>query len=198
MIVDFLRHGTTGRHGHLDGRTDFPLTAEGHAQVSGVTKRKKWDAIVTSPLKRAKEAAEPLARTLAVALRVDADWSEIDFGAWDGRARSEIEADVGAREALAAFYRAEAQGASPGGETRVDFAARIHRAILSLAESPPRQPVLVITHAGPIRQALADVCGLPLDRLWSIRIGHATRVRLEFAIGGDGLPWGEIVEVAQP
>ena len=58
--------------------------------------------------------------------------------------------------------------------------------------------MLVVTHAGPMRVALHQVCGLPLDRLWALRIGFGTRIRLNFEVAADARVWGEIVEISQP
>jgi alpha-ribazole phosphatase len=49
-----------------------------------------------------------------------------------------------------------------------------------------------------MRVALHQVCGLPLDRLWALRIGFGTRIRLNFEVAADARVWGEIVEISQP
>jgi alpha-ribazole phosphatase len=47
-------------------------------------------------------------------------------------------------------------------------------------------------------QALSQVCGLPLDKLWALRIGFGTRIRLNFEVAANEQVWGEIVEINQP
>jgi alpha-ribazole phosphatase len=198
MLIDLLRHGTTGRDGYLDGRTDHPLSAEGRAQFESQTGHRDWPTIVTSPLRRAREAAEGLAGARNLALRVDEDWAELDFGVWDGRRKSELEAEPATQAALAAFYRDPSISPPPGGEAWASFEARIGRALRRLADKTGPGPVLVVTHAGPMRLALAMACGLPLDRLWALRIGFGTRIRVNLEVVANGKFWGEIVEVSQP
>jgi uncharacterized phosphatase len=58
-----VRHGETDWNslGKLQGRADIPLNKIGVLQAEecrDVLKSSKWDVIITSPLKRAKETAE--------------------------------------------------------------------------------------------------------------------------------------------
>jgi alpha-ribazole phosphatase len=198
MLVDLLRHGTTGREGYLDGKTDRVLAAEGWAQFSSQTEHQSWPTIVTSPLLRARAPAERLARSRNLVVMIDGDWAELDFGVWDGRWKSELEAEPAERAALAAFYRDPQANPPPGGESWASFDARIARALSRLVDSASPGPVLVVTHAGPMRRALHLVCGLPLDKLWALRIGFGTRIRLNFEVAADARFWGEIVEISQP
>src|SRR5438552_16761312 len=105
MLIDLLRHGATDREGYLDGKTDHPLSAEGWAQFSSQTEHRSWSSIVSSPLLRARVAAEALAKARNLDLRVDDDWAELDFGLWDGRRKSEREAEPGTLAALADCQR---------------------------------------------------------------------------------------------
>jgi alpha-ribazole phosphatase len=198
MLIDLLRHGTTGRDGYLDGRTDHAVSAEGRTQFKSQTVHRDWPTIVTSPLRRAREAAQRLAGARNLALRIDEDWAELDFGVWDGRHKSELEAEPAIQAALAAFYRDPSTNPPPGGEAWASFEARIGRALRRLARSACPGPVLVVTHAGPMRLALAIVCGLPLDSLWALRIGFGTRIRVNLEVVANDKFWGEIVEVSQP
>lgn len=154
--------------------------------------------IVTSPLRRTREAAEILAKERNVDLRLDNDWAELDFGAWDGWSRSEIEGVARGHAALAAFYRDPSVNSPPGGEPWASFEARIGRALCRLAHEAGRESILVVTHAGPIRLALSQSCGLPLDGLWALRIGYGTRIRLHLEADTNERVWGEIVEISQP
>jgi alpha-ribazole phosphatase len=198
MLIDLVRHGTTGRDGYLDGRTDHPLSAEGWAQFESQTADRNWPTIVTSPLLRAREAARGLAEARNLSLRIDEDWAELDFGVWDGRRKSELEAEPAMHAALAAFYRDPSTYAPPGGETWASFEMRIGRALRRLTHSASAGPALVVTHAGPMRVALHQVCGLPLNNLWALRVGFGTRIRLDFEAVANGQFWGEIVEISQP
>ena len=198
MLIDLLRHGATDREGHLDGKADHPLSAEGWAQFSSQTEHRSWSSIVSSPLLRARDAAEALAKARNLVLRVDDDWAELDFGLWDGRRKSELEAEPATHAALAAFYRDPRANPPPGGRPWASFETRIARALARLADPSSRGPTLVVTHAGPMRLALHQVCGLPLNSLWALRIGFGTRIRLNLEFAADAKMWGELVEISQP
>ena len=59
--------------------------------------------------------------------------------------------------------------------------------------------MLVVTHAGPMRAALALACGLPFANLWAFKIDPGTRITLRGRPRSTGGSlWGEIVEVVQP
>ncbi|WP_316182762.1 histidine phosphatase family protein [Bradyrhizobium sp. SZCCHNRI1009] len=197
MRIDLLRHGTTGRDGHLDGRTDPPLSESGWDQFRRQTQSRIWRSVVSSPLARARAAAEDYARQTGCALNIDADWSEFDFGRWDGRSRRDIAAESGGEGLLDAFH-ADPTVRAPGGESWVDLRARVTRATDRILAKSESAPVLVVTHGGAMRAALSHLLGWPLRQLWSLRICPGTRITLEAGQGDDGVAWGEIVEIIQP
>jgi alpha-ribazole phosphatase len=133
-----------------------------------------------------------------VALRLDDDWAELDFGDWDGRLISELRADLSTAKALDALYADADAGGAPGGESWGGLIARVSDAIQRLLAEAVGGRVLVITHAGPIRAALAVACGLPFANLWAFKIDPGTRITLAAGRDSGGSLWGEIVEVVQP
>jgi len=71
MILDLIRHASTGRDDHLDGRTD-PALHEGAtdalcARYAGLP----WQRVLSSPRQRALLSAEALALPHAVDVEVD-------------------------------------------------------------------------------------------------------------------------------
>ena len=71
MDIYLLRHGETdwNKKQLLQGHTDIPLNERGRAQVEDTVRRlraldMRMDAVVSSPLKRARETAEIAARIL--------------------------------------------------------------------------------------------------------------------------------------
>jgi alpha-ribazole phosphatase len=198
VIVDLLRHGTTGRAGYLDGRTDLPLSHEGLEQFRRQTQSQVWRGIVSSHLKRAALPAAALAQNHGIAHVIDPEWAELDFGAWDGRRRTDIEADPDQSAALAAFYADPRTHSPPDGEDWPHFHGRVSAAVSRIATRSDPGPLLVVTHAGPMRAALSHVCGLPLHTTWAFRIAYGTRIRLQVGTTPAGALWGEIIEIAQP
>ena len=198
MRIDLLRHGETETPGRLLGRTDPALSEKGWAQFARQTDGRQWGAIVTSPRLRARAAAERLAGASETPLRVDDDWAEVDFGAWDGRTLDELRADAATADSLAALYSSPDAPSAPRGESWKTLTARVSRAIDRLLAGTADDGVLVVTHAGPMRAALALACGMPFACLWAFKIDPGTRISLHAGRDETSGLWGEIVEVAQP
>ena len=198
VLLDLVRHGETLTPGRLIGCTDPPLSDRGRVQFARQVAGRSWDGIVASPRVRTRTSAEALAAERGIPLCIDDDWRELDFGDWDGRPLEELHADQATADAFAAFYRdADAPGA-PGGESWRMLEARVARAIDRLLTPPVPQSVLVVTHGGPMRAAIAITCALPFANLWTFRIEPGTRITLRIGRDGRAGLWGEIVEVVQP
>ena len=198
MIIDLMRHGATGRAGYMDGTTDSPLSENGLAEFEGATHGKTWGLVVTSQLQRARVAGERIGKVQALDVEVDPRWAEMDFGTWDGQSRTAIETEPAGRDALAAFFKDPGRCSAPGGEPWSALTGRVRDALTAIVRRDLKSPTLIVTHAGPMRVALAEACGLPFDRLWAFRIGYATRVRLQVGLAADDRLWGEIIEMRQP
>lgn len=197
IVVDLLRHGQTDRQGCLIGHTDAALTDAGWQQFAQQTDGRSWTAIVSSPLRRAREPAETLASRQKIDLVTEPDWSELNFGAWDGQPLEALNANAEIAEMLADIYRSPDAAAPPGGESWQDLLQRTDRALHRLLDDTNSSHALVIAHGGPIRAALHLACGLAFESLWTFKIDHGTRIRLHLDRDGESRLWGEIVEIAQ-
>lgn len=196
--VDLVRHGETEMSGRLLGRTDSALSEVGWFQLERQTANRSWSNVVSSPLRRSREPAEKLAQRLDIPLRIDSDWAEIDFGAWDGRPVAELWADAAIAVRLDAFYRSPSARGAPDGESWQGLVDRVSRALDRLLAAPAMETVLVVSHAGPSRAAIALCCDIPFERLWGIKVDYATRITLRVDRDQEQGRWGEIVEIVQP
>ena len=99
MKIFLLRHGETDWHktGRLQGHTDIPLNEEGIEQINAVgdlvlKKGIHIDAIITSPLLRARMSAEIVAEKIGLDNRqvmIEPDFIERNFGEAEGLTREE-------------------------------------------------------------------------------------------------------------
>jgi alpha-ribazole phosphatase len=198
MLIDLIRHGETRTPGRLLGRTDPPLSEAGWLQFERQTAGRFWDVLVASPRQRAEAGGARAAAERGKTLRVDADWAELDFGDWDGRLLAELRADPSTVAAFTAFYASPDAPAPPGGESWEALTGRVARALDRLLAGPATSTALVVTHAGPMRAAIALSCAIPFANLWAFSIKPGTRVTLRAGRDKTAGLWGEIVEVAQP
>ncbi|MFJ8649405.1 histidine phosphatase family protein [Streptomyces sp. NPDC093546] len=168
-MTDFIlvRHGETQWHAEnrYAGRTDVPLTELGHQQAATLAAwaaGQRLDAVLCSPLSRARLTAEPAATALGLTPRVDERLYEVDFGRGDGLTRAEMAEEF--PDALAAFLADPVAHHLPGGE---DPAAAADRAIDCLEEAARELPdgrVLVVAHSTLVRLVLCKLLGIPLSR----------------------------------
>ncbi|MFC6714090.1 bifunctional RNase H/acid phosphatase [Branchiibius cervicis] len=180
--IVLLRHGVTDLtvQGRLDGRggIDPELNPEGrrqaYAAAQGVHDQILGEVpyVVTSSLARAKATGGAVAQALGVPARVDADWDEQSFGAWDGLSFSRIR-DL-APDGLASL-RSDPDFCAPGGESHRDFIARVLAAYERLLDGVDEgQTVVVATHRKPIMAVLAHVLGLDMASGWRLGCGPAS------------------------
>ncbi|MFE2596948.1 histidine phosphatase family protein [Streptomyces sp. NPDC059396] len=158
------RHGETVWHdeNRYAGVSDIALTPRGvqQSEVLG-----SWaagaglDAIVTSPLTRARRTAEPAVRATGLAPVVEPDLAELDFGIAEGRTLAELEASY--PQEVADFRRDPAAHPLPGGEDPKSAADRGAAALLRLAETHPGGRVLAVAHNSLFRLVLCRLLGVP-------------------------------------
>jgi probable phosphoglycerate mutase len=164
---------TTGKI--LPGRAaGLHLSDEGRLQAEGAAKRIKLlprvAAIYSSPLERARETAIPIARARRMPVRIDRGLLECDFGEWTGeklkRLSKRPEWDVVQRHPSAFRF--------PGGESFTELQTRITNALARLVAQHPGRVVVAVSHADPIKAAVAHALGMPLDLFQRIVIGTAS------------------------
>ncbi|BDZ47066.1 histidine phosphatase family protein [Naasia aerilata] len=137
-----VRHGQTdwNLEGRIQGSSDIPLNETGRRQAREAGAElagEHWDAILSSPLGRARETAEIIGAAVGVpdVLLEDA-LRERHYGAAEGLTGRQTE------ERFA--------GRVPGRESREQVLARVHPALVRIAEERPGQSVLLVSHGGVI------------------------------------------------
>jgi broad specificity phosphatase PhoE len=157
-----VRHGETdwNRENRFQGRADPPLNDAGRAQARALAEElagEQHAALYTSPLVRAYETASIVGRRLALEPRALEGLREVDVGSWSGLTRAEVESrfPTGYRGWL------EYGHGWDDGETYEELGRRVVSTLQELGAKHPAEQVLVVTHGGPIRSALAAATGVP-------------------------------------
>ena len=167
-----VRHArvVADRAGRFIGATDLPLDDFGRWQCRGLAARVAEfapDAAIPAPSSVAPNG-EALAGNLAIAL--DDDLREIDFGRWEDRGFEEIrqtDPDLVAR--WAAFAP---DFAFPGGEGLAEFLRRV-RAAADRLVAEPAETVLAVTHGGVIRAMICHLLRLDPRQYVLFHVGYA-------------------------
>ena len=152
-----LRHGqsTWNAEGRWQGWSNPPLSDLGRAQAGEAVDRLHGfglSTVTSSDLERAFTTAAIVGEALGLGpVMVDGNLREYNVGAWEGLTRPEIE--FGWPHHLDAWRKGRLL-ATPGGETRIAFLARVEAGLVRAATSAtPGEPSLVVTHGGVIRAA---------------------------------------------
>jgi broad specificity phosphatase PhoE len=154
-----VRHGETdwNRERRYQGHADTSLNEEGRRQaveLAELLRGERLDAVYTSPLRRASETASIIADLLGLKARVLEELREIDVGDWQGMTVDEVQTRY--PDQLDVAWRS----GWPNGESHAELDARVLPALLDLGRRHAGDRVLGVTHAGPIRTALAAAAGL--------------------------------------
>lgn len=159
------------RHGQTDlntderwqGRLDAPLNATGHAQAQQLAQAlpSGIEALVVSPLLRARQTAAPVAQTLGLAPRLDADFRERDFGIFEGLTADEAAQQYPELAARNVAYRWDEE--PPGAEPTRAVVARVAAGLARLREQHAGQTVLLVSHGFVVRCLRYLIDGLSED-----------------------------------
>lgn len=157
--IDLLRHGECVGGDIFRGSTDCALSAAGWRQMEAAVADLAWEQIIASPLRRCRRFAEHLGQRLGVPVRLDDDWRECHFGAWEGRLRADLWA---AHPAVLQRYFADPSSYTPaGGEPYSALALRVARAWQNLIAAHCGKRVLVIAHGGTLCALYLHLLALP-------------------------------------
>jgi probable phosphoglycerate mutase len=170
-----LRHGQTvlSIEKRFSGGGDQALTEVGRAQAAAAAVRLASSgavAVVSSPLRRARETALLTAEALGVEVSFDDGFRETDFGDWEGFTFSEVRAKW-PRELEE--WLASTSVAPPFGESFDDTAARVRQARDRVLSSYGGKTVVVVSHVTPIKTLLRIALDAPPSALYRIHLDLA-------------------------
>ncbi len=176
-LILLLRHAENEytRKGRLAGRLpDVHLNQRGKEQadlLAQILKDVPLKAIYSSPLTRAIETAQPLAKAHQLEIIVHEGLIELDYGEWQGKSlkglrRLKVWKTVQYVPSLMHF---------PQGETIVEAQFRITQAIRQIASQHEQGDwIACVSHADPIKLTIAHYLGMPLDTYQRINISLAS------------------------
>ncbi len=201
MELLLIRHGLPIRREGVDGPADPELSAAGLEQarhLAAYLADEKIDAVYASPLRRARQTADPVAatRNLEVGI-VDA------VAEWDRNSNEYVPIEE-LKAANDPRWHAMMRGEWDADETPEEFRSRVVKALDELVDAHPGQKIAVSCHGGVINAYLAHVLGLPVSqgffypnytsihRIAASRSGHRSIVTVNETahLRGTGLPMG--------
>ncbi len=158
MELILIRHGLPVREENETGApADPPLSEEGRVQAEAVAlwlAAERVDALYASPLRRARETAEPLAR--AAGLRVDIEPGVIELDHESERYIPLEELKQEDPEAWRAMLTAEGYG----GVDLPAFRRRVVASLEAMVERHPGSRIAVACHGGVVNAWASHLLGL--------------------------------------
>lgn len=185
-LVLLVRHGQTPTTGKvLPGRAaGLHLAEEGHNQAQIAAERlqvlPRVDAVYASPLERARQTAAPIGKALGHKVQIEKGLLECDFGDWTGK---ELAALMKLPE-WSTVQRAPSTFRFPNGESFTEMQTRMVSALDRIRAAHPGGVVVCVSHADPIKAAIAHAMGTHLDLFQRIVISTCSISAIAYSTGG--------------
>jgi probable phosphomutase (TIGR03848 family) len=182
-----VRHGETPTTGKiLPGRArGLHLAETGRAQAELAAERiaglsRPPVAVYASPLERTRETAAPIARALGLPVQRARGLIECDVGDWTGAPLAKL----AKTPEWSAVQRWPGGFRFPGGESFAEMATRTVDTLLCLVADHPGQSVVAVSHADPIKAAVATASGVPLDLFQRLVVSPCSVSAVLYGEGG--------------
>jgi probable phosphomutase (TIGR03848 family) len=189
-LVLLVRHGQTPTTGKvLPGRAPgLHLADKGRQQAERVAERiaslqsdaRRVAAVYASPLERTRETAAPISKALGLRTRTARGLLECEFGDWTG-------AELKKLYKLPEWRTVQRNPSGfrfPGGESFTEMQARITSAVTKMRSDHPGETVVAVSHADPIKAAVAQAMGTHLDLFQRIVVSPCSVSAILYGVDG--------------
>lgn len=158
-----VRHGLTdwNEDGRLLGRIDVGLNDRGRAQAEFAAEALRAlpvAAVYSSPQRRTRETAEPIATRCGLEVVVEEGLDEVWLSeAWQGKTVAELRGDLDLERTLVdPMHRGESI------EPIRDVEERAVATVARIRQAHESERVVVVSHGDPLRTILTHFLGIPL------------------------------------
>ena len=179
------RHAVTAETGpKLSGRKPgIDLSDLGNEQAKSAGARLAdvpLSAIYASPIERTQQTAAHIAAHHEVPVTVLDGVIEAEYGDWTGGTIAEL----AKTDLWKTVQRTPSRARFPNGESIAEMQTRMVSALETVVERHPGEVVAVVSHADPIKAAIAHFTGVHLDLFQRIHVSPASIT--VFALGPHG------------
>jgi probable phosphoglycerate mutase len=180
------RHAVTAQTGPLlTGRAPgVDLSDEGRRQADALAERLAGlpvAAVYASPIERTTQTADAVAARHGLAVKALPGVIEADYGEWTGGKIVEL----AKTDLWKTVQRAPSRARFPGGESLAEMQSRMVSAIEAVVADHAGDLVVIVSHADPIKAAIAHYTGVHLDLFQRIVVSPASVTA--FAFTGHGV-----------
>lgn len=188
-LVLLVRHGQTPTTGTtLPGRAKgLHLADKGRDQAQAAADRiaalEKVAAVYASPLERTRETAAPIAKARGLRVVAERGLLECDFGDWTGEKLTKLNK----LPEWSTVQRYPSGFRFPGGESFTEMQTRICSTLDRLVARHPGETIVAVSHADPIKAALAQALGTHLDLFQRIVVSPCSISAVLYGAGGPAV-----------
>ena len=188
--IIFIRHGSTNfpEDRVYKGDNGPNLNTEGRLQaerLGGWIREGDIAAIFVSPTTRTIETATPIVKTLELEYKILDDLKERGFGIWEGLTFREIEDQY--PDGLEKWKRDPINYTPQDGESIIDLQKRVNDVVQYAMQEHRGKRVVMVTHMGPIRVAIAMALQIPLTNYRHVQIHPGSATRIDYGITAANL-----------
>lgn len=176
-ILLLIRHASNDyiKDGRLAGRTPgVHLNAQGQREADDLARRTAHlpiEAIYSSPLERALDTANAIARCHHLPVQIIEGLLETHAGEWTGRKLNELNST----ETWQAIQTAPVGVKLPGGGESIDqVQSRMIAAVQEICKKHPDGVVALVSHGDPLKSVISHYLNLDLNHFQRIAISPAS------------------------
>jgi len=187
MRLILIRHGETlwNEHHKFQGISDIELSPKGMSQAKKLAESLKEEAlskIYTSPLIRARQTAEQIARYHDCQVIVVEDLKELNQGRLEGLTAEEMRRDF--PDFLRNWVQNPERAQLPQGESLGEVQRRAWAAILRMKEEHSKDTVAAVAHSFVNLMILCRILEIPLQQFRKLRQEATAKNFIEFTEKG--------------
>lgn len=196
-IIFLIRHGENDWVGKkLAGRMpDVHLNQKGFDQATRLAENLKdlpLKAIYSSPLDRAMETAQPLAKIKDLPITTCENLSEINFGDWQGKTIKQLRR----LKLWKTVQKNPSQMQFPNGESFKDAQQRLVNCIDEIAGNHESEDLIAcFSHSDSIRLLVSHYLDMPMDSFQKINISTASITSLKITEEHVSLPFINLIDI---
>ena len=170
MKILITRHGQTNWNvlGKIQGQTDIELNENGKKQakeISEYIRNENIELIITSPLKRAKETAEIVNKTLNVCIIEDERLMERCFGEYEGLTKEDRLKLKERNPEINDIWNYNKNISFNTMETMHDFCKRVYEFLEEIIKKYSDKNILLVTHGGTTLPLLCYLKKCSLEKI---------------------------------
>ncbi|MFC1871121.1 histidine phosphatase family protein [Chloroflexota bacterium] len=183
--IILVRHGETAWNFSevFRGQLDVELNDTGIRQaelLAEYSRHFNLDAVYSSPLKRARQTAEPLAGYHNLAVRVEDGLIDLDFGEWQGLSLKEVSEKYA--ELYARWVENPQQAIIPGGES-LDAVRQRASGVVHDVLSKHGGNIVLVSHRVVNKVLICALLGVDNSHFWNFRQDTCGTTRFTYENG---------------